>query len=669
MSSPRYVHTATLLPSGKVLIAGGSSGVSPFWLSTAEIYDPSAAQFTSTGSMNAPRALHTATLLGDGTVLIAGGTNSDPISVGQTAELYDPTSGSFAATGNMMLNRQDHTATLLPNGKVLIVGSASTLDTHAELYDPISHSFAFTGSTNIARANHTATLLGNGKVLITGGRSTTPFSAEIYDPNTGVFTSTGNMTTPRYFHTATLLADGRVLIVGGTDGTNALSTAELYDPITGLFALTGATSVPHSNHTATVLQNGEVLITGGQYTCSDPPLCGVGLVTADAELYNATTGAFTPTATMTTPRALHTATKLPGGNVLMAGGVDGATFLFSAELFQPAAAPPPVISSISPTSGTQGQTIGTFVINGSNFDPAATLSFGGTGINVNSYSSRTTTQIVASISVGASAPLGAQDVTITNSNGQQGTLLGAFQIISACRVGSVKIDRSFSNGVIDASISTSGLPCTFTITLRNLKNFWTNFKVSTVGFVTIAPVGGNDNLYAKYGLLPPSGFFPLPPGQSVSYLVTVSNPAESVTVLADPTFATGAAATEMNGIQGLLTLIPGGGLPNLIISDYQIILNAFENMPHLLLFFAHIFHNRPQLGAALKEFVLFLTSSAELSQFASMSAQLGLNIGVAVLKAALRNPLRIINYFITLFGNLRAAFFEYPAGSIAFIAN
>ena len=69
LGTARCHHTATLLPSGKVLVAGGSNGVS---LSSAELYDP-ATGLDSTGSLGTARDLHTATLLPNGKVLVAGG--------------------------------------------------------------------------------------------------------------------------------------------------------------------------------------------------------------------------------------------------------------------------------------------------------------------------------------------------------------------------------------------------------------------------------------------------------------------------------------------------------------------------------------------------------------------------------------------------------------------
>src|SRR5678816_1179496 len=77
--------------------------------------------FAPTGNMVAARSQHSATLLPDGRVLIAGGASGNP-SILTTAEIYDPATGTFRATGTMTAARRMHTATLLPDDKVLIVG-------------------------------------------------------------------------------------------------------------------------------------------------------------------------------------------------------------------------------------------------------------------------------------------------------------------------------------------------------------------------------------------------------------------------------------------------------------------------------------------------------------------------------------------------------------------
>ena len=232
MTVARYEHTATLLPNGKVLIAGGSSSLA---LASAEVYDPGTGTFAATGSMTVARESHTATLLADGTVLIAGGVSggvyTDALA---SAELYDPSAGAFAATGSMTAGRVNHTATLLSNGKTLMVGGAgggSAALASAETYDPSAGTFATAQRPNAARTDHIATLLRNGTVLIAGGdyEFGALASAEVYDPDTGTFTVTRSLTVARMLFTATLLPSGAVLIASGDDGSaGAIASAELF---------------------------------------------------------------------------------------------------------------------------------------------------------------------------------------------------------------------------------------------------------------------------------------------------------------------------------------------------------------------------------------------------------------------------------------------------------
>jgi hypothetical protein len=232
----RESHTATLLQDGRVLIVGGTraqdGGFNWVSLSDGEIYDLVTGTFSLTGKLNDARYGHTATLLPSGKVLITGGWNTQRLNSLTSAELYDPATGVFTLTGSMAVERSGPVATLLLDGHVLITGDKQ----NPELYNPATGSFAFTGNTLVRRGWHTASLLRDGTVLLAGGYNaagTAEIQSEIYDPVNRIFTFGPNLHFPRVLHTATSLADGSVAIIGGADSTDGIrlkliNSAEIY---------------------------------------------------------------------------------------------------------------------------------------------------------------------------------------------------------------------------------------------------------------------------------------------------------------------------------------------------------------------------------------------------------------------------------------------------------
>jgi hypothetical protein len=241
MLEPRSGHTATLLTSGNVLIAGGMRRNQDFYKS-AELYDPATRKFQPTGEMSVGRVGHVAVLLSSRMVLIAGGWIGHGCT--DSAELYDPASGKFTLLpAKMTTRRGDARATLLADGDVLITGGGEHDSPRgiasAELFRLSDMSFHSVQPMHFARVSHTATLLFDGRVLIVGGRGDKVNAvAEIFDPKTERFSNAGSLVTARYKHTAGLLPDGRVLVAGGSDERDwngNLSSAEIYDPKDGKF--------------------------------------------------------------------------------------------------------------------------------------------------------------------------------------------------------------------------------------------------------------------------------------------------------------------------------------------------------------------------------------------------------------------------------------------------
>jgi hypothetical protein len=129
LNTARSGQSVTVLGNGNVLLAAGQNeGANGGYLASAELYNPATGKFTFTGSLNTPRILHTAHLLGTGKVLIVAGNHFGSIA---SAELYDPASGTFSNATSLNTPRQGHACALLQNGQVLAAGGyESQLGSH-----------------------------------------------------------------------------------------------------------------------------------------------------------------------------------------------------------------------------------------------------------------------------------------------------------------------------------------------------------------------------------------------------------------------------------------------------------------------------------------------------------------------------------------------------------
>jgi hypothetical protein len=164
--------TATLLPTGQVLLAGGehvTGGIPESVTATAEMYDSTTGAFTLTTPLPSPLAGQTATVLADGRVLVAGGSSTDPLGgTSTTAYLFTPSSGTWATAPPMLNAHGGHVAARLDNGKVLVAGNSADEDLASvvELYDPTSNTWTALAAPPTRPVHTTMTRLNNGTFLI-----------------------------------------------------------------------------------------------------------------------------------------------------------------------------------------------------------------------------------------------------------------------------------------------------------------------------------------------------------------------------------------------------------------------------------------------------------------------------------------------------------------------
>ncbi len=328
------------LDDGRILAVSGHplEGKS---IASAELYDWRGHKWTSTGSLRQPRnSGNSATRLPDGRVLLAGGHSNDSVISG--AELYDPATGKWTDAGSLSVGR-DPMATLLADGRVLVTGGINWYINEgkvydvAELYDPTTGEWTATGSLLTPRNQHRVALLDDGRVLAVAGyaeRGVPMASAELYDPTTGRWQATEALPSPRAWFGQVKLHDGRILVVGGYTGSSSkpsnrayLASAVLYDPKTERWRETRPMQEKRAGASVTLLGNGQVLVAGG--------VAESGKELKSAEVFDPRTESWLPAAPMNTARRNHRATLLQDGSVLVIGGSNhfGNQYLTSCEIF------------------------------------------------------------------------------------------------------------------------------------------------------------------------------------------------------------------------------------------------------------------------------------------------------------------------------------------------
>src|SRR4051812_25182846 len=207
MGTGRFQPTMTVLEDGRVLVAGGSGDVvdgdgirGAVALTSAEIYDPATDSWSDAAAMSAAREGHDATLLPSGKVLVAGG-YADGKGELASAELYDPAADAWSETGSLAQARDAATMTTLPDDDVLVAGGAGgggPAPRGPELSAAAAGRWHAAASLAGPRQSAAATPMKDGSVLVTGGEDarlgTVLSTAERYDPDTDTWSDAGAMT-------------------------------------------------------------------------------------------------------------------------------------------------------------------------------------------------------------------------------------------------------------------------------------------------------------------------------------------------------------------------------------------------------------------------------------------------------------------------------------------
>ncbi|MBX7097061.1 MAG: hypothetical protein K1X89_05070 [Myxococcaceae bacterium] len=321
--TPRSFQTATLLPDGRVWLAGGVS-ISPFVVhASTELYDPRTELLSQGPALVVGRHFHSGVLLRDGSVLLLGGKSSGTQREAST-ERFSPSTGQVVAGPQMKSSRERQTATLLEDGRVLVVGDFDgTSNRVTELF--VDGGFVLTGSPSVSRGEHVAVRLLDGRVVAIGGRDgTSTFwkTGEVYEPVSGTWSAlSGALATGVAESAACLAADGTLVTLGGNDGN--VATAQVTTVAAGANALAAATPMPVRRDVPNLvsLPDGRLLVAGGTGGSDDTQL-----------LVRTLSGGWQDAGHLPQSQSGGTLTVLADGTVLLAGGFEAYPTPLSARL-------------------------------------------------------------------------------------------------------------------------------------------------------------------------------------------------------------------------------------------------------------------------------------------------------------------------------------------------
>ncbi len=392
MSQPRIEMNATLLPTGKVLTVGGSlndEDVNSASLQ-ADLYDSTTNTMGSAGSNAFPRLYHSvALLLPDATVWVAGG-NPTRGTYEQHIEIYTP---PYLYKPDGTLATRPTITSIAPAPAVIGYGTSFTVNSP--------------DAANIASV-----------VLMKDGAATHAFDMEQrlvglnFSTGSGMLNVTGppngNIAPPGYY----------MLFLINNAGVPSVANFVQVSPAPTDVPPVGAITSPATDVSIPV---GGTVTFAGSGTAS-----GSGTIAAYSWSFH---GASPATSLVQNPGAVTF--PAPGTYVASLTVTDNSSITDPSPqtrtITVTPSAPAPTLTNANPNTGAQGATNVNVVLTGTNFLASPACSFG-TGIEVNSCTFNSATQITANIDILASAAVGARDIVVTDSDTQTATLPGGFTV-------------------------------------------------------------------------------------------------------------------------------------------------------------------------------------------------------------------------------------------------